>query len=146
MIFLDANYFLRFLTEPETPADARMQEWAAALFSQIERGEEQATTSEAVLAEVAFALASKRHYHRSPVDAAAYLTSIILLTNLKLARGQKRRLVRALEIWSDRPNLGFVDALTVATVENTDMTLATFDADFDRIPGVSVLALDDRQL
>jgi predicted nucleic acid-binding protein len=55
---------------------------------------------------------------------------------LKLARGHKRRYLRALDIWANHPRLGFVDALTVAIVENSDLRLATFDTDFDRSPNI----------
>lgn len=137
MTFLDANYFLRYLVAPTSPATQAMHDEATALFDAIERGEEDATTSEAVLAEVAFVLASPRQYHLAAADVAAYLTPIIRLPHLKLPRGQKRRYLRALEVWAEHPKLGFVDALTVALVEHTPVVLATFDTDFDRLPGIT---------
>lgn len=137
MMFLDANYFLRYLVAPTSSATQAMHETAAAVFEVIERGEEEATTSEAILAEVAFVLASPRQYHLPATDVAAYLAPIIRLPNLKLPRGQKRRYLRALEIWAANPALGFVDALTVASVEHKPVVLATFDTDFDRFPGIT---------
>ena len=136
MTFLDANYFLRYLVAPTSPATRAMHDEATALFAAVERGEEDATTSEAVLAEVAFVLTSPRQYHLPAADVAAYLAPIIRLPHLKLPRGQKRRYLRALEVWAAYPRLGFVDALTVALVEHTPVALATFDSDFDRLPGI----------
>jgi predicted nucleic acid-binding protein len=136
VIFLDTNIFLRFLVQGQSPPNQARHDVAAALFEAIERGDEQATTSEAVLAEVAFVLASKRQYHLSPETIAAYLGPIIRLPGLHLPRGRKRLYLRALDIWVTKPRLGFVDALTAATVEESDVRLATFDRDFSALPGV----------
>ena len=136
MIFLDANVFLRYLVEPDGPENQARHEIAAALFEAIELGEEEATTSEAVLAEVAFILASKRQYNLPSVEIAAYLSSIIRLPGLRLPRGHKRLYLRALEIWSELSRLGFVDALSAATVEGSELRLATFDTDFDKLPSI----------
>jgi len=113
-----------------------MHDQATTLFEAIERGDEETTTSEAILAEVAFVLASPRQYNLPAADVAAYLAALIRLPGLKLPRGQKRRYLRALDIWAATPKLGFVDALTVALVESTTIELATFDTDFDAIPRI----------
>lgn len=136
MIFLDTNYFLRFLVEPDGPENRARHEQAGALFAAVERGEELVTTSEAVLAEVAFVLASKRQYHLAPETIAAYLAPIIRLPGLELPRGRKRLYLRALDIWTAHPRLGFVDSLTAATVEEADLRLATFDRDFAALPDI----------
>jgi predicted nucleic acid-binding protein len=57
---------------------------------------------------------------------------------LKLPRGQKRLYLRALELWRDRPTLGFVDALTAAMIEHTEVRLATFDSDFNALANITV--------
>ena len=136
MIFLDANYFLRHLVQPDSSANQARHEIATALFEAIERGDEEATTSEAVLAEVAFVLFSKGHYNLAADVIAAYLAPIIRLPGLKLPRGRKRLYLRAMDIWAAHPKLGFVDALSAATVENSELRLATFDSDFDAMPNV----------
>ncbi len=136
MIFLDANFFLRYLVAPDGPDNQARHDIAAALFEAIELGEEEATTSEAALAEVAFILASKRQYNLPTADIAAYLSPIIRLPNLRLPRGRKGLYLRALEIWSELSRLGFVDALTAATVEGSELRLATFDTDFDSLPNI----------
>jgi uncharacterized protein len=132
--FLDANIFLRYLVEPDSDENRVKHDVAAALFEAIERGDEEATTSEVVLAEVAFVLASKRQYDVAPETVAAVLRPILRLRGLKLPRGRKETYLRALELWSHHPALGFVDALTAAMVERGKLTLATFDADFDVFP------------
>jgi predicted nucleic acid-binding protein len=136
MTFVDANYFVRAIVEP-TPETLTQHETAKALFRAVARGEEEATTSEAVLAEVSFVLNSKRQYGLPPAEVAARLTPILALPSLSLPRGRTRLYLRALELWSERPRLGFVDALTAAEVEHTGIPLATFDRDFDGIPGIT---------
>lgn len=131
MIFLDANYFLRWLAEPTTAIDVERNATATALFIRIGAGAVEATTSEAVLAEVAFVLTAKAHYNVAVDVAAAYLAGAVSMSGFKLAPGKKRQYLRALEIWSERPRLGFVDALTVAILEVSGHLLATFDRDFD---------------
>jgi len=136
MIFLDANVFLQYLIEPDGPDNQARHDIAAALFEAIELGEEEATTSEAVLAEVAFILASKKQYNLPPADIAAYLAPIIRLPGLRLPRGRKGLYLHALEIWSDLSRLGFVDALTAATVQGSELRLATFNTDFVKLPNI----------
>ena len=136
MIFLDANMFLRYLTDPDGSANVTRQDIAAAVFDAIERGDEEATTSEAVLAEVAYVLSSKRQYNLPGGDIAAYLAPIIRLPGLKLPRVQQQMYLRAGEIWTEHPKLGWVDALTAAIVEHSDLRLATFDNDFDAIANI----------
>jgi predicted nucleic acid-binding protein len=138
MIFLDANYVLRYLVQPDSLANQLRHDTASALFEAIARGDEVATTSEAVLAEVAFVLSSKRQYGLPAVTVAAYLGPILRLSGLKLPRGRKRLYLRALDLWVDRPKLGFVDALTAAMIEHTEVRLATFDSDFSALANISI--------
>lgn len=114
-----------------------MAEQAKALFRAINAGHQEATTSEAVIAEVAFVLASKRQYGLSAGEVAARLRPLLALPHLHLPRGRLRLYGRALELWESHPKLGFVDALTAATVENSDILLATFDSDFDELPALN---------
>jgi predicted nucleic acid-binding protein len=140
MIFLDANVFLRYLIWPDDSHNRILHEAAVALLAAIEQGEEKGTTSEAVIAEVAFVLTSKRQYQLTVDEAAAFLTTVLQLPGLELPRGRKRLYRRAAEIWTEHPGLGFVDALTAATVELSGMRLATFDSDFDVFPGIACWA------
>jgi predicted nucleic acid-binding protein len=68
-------------------------------------------------------------------DAAARLATLLRLRGMKLR--DKRMLLRALELWTVQPRLGFVDALTATYAQQSGVELATFDADFDEIPGMT---------
>ncbi len=134
MIFLDANIFLRALTRSSDPDVQRMNQIAGELLRQAERGEVEVTTSEAVIAEVAFILTAKAHYRLPVPDAAGRLAAILRLRGIKLR--QKRVVLQALDLWSAHPALGFVDALTAAYAQQPGVELATFDTDFDRLPNI----------
>ena len=135
MIFLDANILLRAMTHSPDPAVQRMNEQAGDLLRRAERGEVDVTTSDAVIAEVAFILTAKAHYHLPVPDAAGRLDAVLRLRGVKIR--DKRVLLRAIELWADHPNLGFVDALTASHGQQPDVELATFDSDFDNLPGVT---------
>jgi predicted nucleic acid-binding protein len=111
-----------------------MSESARELFRRAERGEEEITTSEAVLAEVAFILASKRQYNLPAHEVAARMKTIIMQSTLRLHN--RRTCLLALDLWTSMPRLGFVDALGAAYAEMHGYALASFDADFDRVPGI----------
>lgn len=114
-----------------------MAEQAKALFRGIDRGEREATTSEAVIAEVAYVLASKRQYGMSAEEIVARLRPLLTLPHLQLPRGRAHLYFHAFDLWLTHPKLGFVDALTAATVEGSDLVLATFDSDFDALPDIA---------
>ncbi len=135
MIFLDANYFLRALTRSPHPDIQRMNQIAGDLMRRAERGEVALTTSDAVIAEVAFILTSKAHYNHTVADAAGRLATLLRLRGVKLS--DKRVLLRAFDLWTARPKLGFVDALTASYAQQAGIELATFDTDFDDLPGIA---------
>ena len=137
MIFLYANVFLRYLVAPSTPQIQAMAETARVLFEAVERGDEEITTTEVVLHEVAYILASKNQYNLPIADIITGLRTILRLPGFRLARGQKRLYLRALDLWDTYPKLGFADAIVAASVEQRSIPLATFDADFDQIPGIT---------
>jgi predicted nucleic acid-binding protein len=134
VIFLDANILLRALTRSTEPAIQRMNEQAGNLLRQAERGEAEVTTSDAVIAEVAFILTSKAHYQLDVGDAAGRLATLLAVRGFKLR--DKRIVVRALELWESTPKLGFVDALTASYAQQPGVKLATFDTDFDHLSGI----------
>jgi predicted nucleic acid-binding protein len=135
MIFLDANFILRALTRSPLPEVQRMNLIASDLIRRTERGEVELTTSDAVIAEVAFVLTSKAHYGHSVPDAAGRLAAVLRLRGVRLRN--KRIVLNALDLWAAWPKLGFVDALAASYALHTDVELATFDTDFDRIPGIA---------
>src|SRR5256885_1625990 len=108
MIFVGTNYFLRSLVQPSNATDRQMAEEAQSLFRAVQEGEEEITTSEAVIAEVVYTLSAKHHYHLPAPDVAERLKPFLLLPKLRLP--SKRNVLRALDLWSSRPALGFVDA------------------------------------
>ena len=134
MIFLDANIFLRALTQSTDPVIQGMHEHASDLFRRAERGEVEVTTSDAVLAEVAFVLTSKAHYQLAVGDAAGRLATLLRVRGVKLR--DKRIVLRALDLWTAHPRLGFVDALTASYAQQSGVELATFDRDFDDLPDI----------
>jgi predicted nucleic acid-binding protein len=131
MIFLDANFFLRALTRSNDPGVMRLNEIAGDLFRQAERGEIELTTCDAVVAEVAFILTSKAHYQLSAADAAGRIATLLRLRGVKLR--DKRIVQEALDLWTEHPSLGFVDALVASYALRFGAELATFDRHFDRL-------------
>ena len=137
MIFLDANYFLRYLVKVNSPQTQALEATATALIEAIERGEEEATTTEVVLHEVCYVLASKKHYNLTAADIAAYLAPLLRMPGLKLPRGEKRLYLRALDIYVAYPKLEFADAIIAARAERLGIPLATFDEDLAKLPFLS---------
>ncbi len=141
MIFVDANVILRAITDSPLPEVQRMSRIARDLFRRVEREEVEITTSDAVIAEAAFILTSKAHYRLSPGEAADRLTTIARLRGLRLR--DKRFVLGALDLWTAHPKLGFVDALAASYAQQADVELATFDSDFDNLPGITRWEPDD---
>ena len=134
MIFVDANVFLSAFVEPQTENDVYFYKTATTFLEEADGGAIEFTTSDAVLAEVAFALTSKKHYGKPVPVGVAALASIVQLRGFR--HRNKRTLLRAIGIWSAYPRIGFVDALTAAYAQGPDMLLASFDSDFDPLPGI----------
>jgi uncharacterized protein len=138
MLLLDANVFLRALVVPQTERDRERAAAAILLFGRLQRGEETATTIEAIVAEVCYVLSSKAHYRLSPSDIAQRLRPLLALRGLKLPH--KRTYLDALEIWSTSPFLDFEDALLAAHANRLGLSsITSFDTDFDRVPGMERL-------
>ncbi len=131
MRFLDANVFLRYLTQ-DNPDQSRR---AYAFLQKVETGEIVATTTEAVLAEVVYVLSSKALYNVPRAEIQTRLTVLIGLKGLRL-RG-KAMYVRALDIYAT-VNIDFVDALLVAQVERTaGAVLVSFDGNYKKTPTIT---------
>ena len=109
MNYADANVFLRYLVEPATPRDRLNAETAWIFFQLVQEGQETFTTSEAVIAEVVFILSSKRHYALPRDEVAERLKPLLELTGCEVPR--KELCLAALDLWTERPELSFVDAL-----------------------------------
>jgi predicted nucleic acid-binding protein len=104
----------------------------------VKTGAEEVTTSEAVIAEVMYALCSSRQYNLSHADAAARLRPILALRGFRLVH--KRSYVRALDLFAAYRALDSADAMIIAHLERLpSLNLLRYDTDFDRVPGVSRL-------
>ena len=87
-----------------------------------------------MLAEVAFILTANAHANLPVPIAAGLLASIVQLRGFR--HGERRSILSALELWTNRPRLGFADALTAAYAQAPGIRLATFDTNFVGLPGI----------
>lgn len=137
MIFLDTNVILSLLTEPTSDETRRMKQIARELFQSVEAGREEVTTSEVVIHEVCYILASRKHYMQPPDRIAAYLFDILLLPGFKLNEAERAVYLRALERFAEHPKLGFADAVVATRAERQGIPLATFDEYLASMPFVT---------
>lgn len=134
-VFLDTNVVLRFLTED----DLHQAEQARALLLEAEDGQTELVTCEGVVVEIVQVLSSQALYDLPRADIREHLDAIIGLPRIKLPN--KGVYLRALEFYAQHAFLDFVDALQVAHMERRGITeIASFDRDFDRIPGIRRLS------
>jgi predicted nucleic acid-binding protein len=138
MIFVDASFYLRYLVQPVAPHARVKESRAAALFALVDSGAADATTSEAILAEVAFILTSPRHYGASRPTATAGLKALLRPRGCRMPA--KEVALRALDIWVAHPDLGFPDALGAENCVLRGYELASFDIALSRAPGVTTYA------
>lgn len=135
MIALDANFIIRAVMGPVTVHDRPMMESARAFFRLVDAGNEEFTTSEAVIAEVVFILHSPRHLNTARQDVVARIKPLLELPGCRMPT--KRRTVRALDRWSAMPAISFVDALVAELALEHGGGLGTFDRRLARMPGVT---------
>jgi predicted nucleic acid-binding protein len=140
VIFVDASVFLRYLVQPVTPQDQISERQAAALFALVDAGAVAVTTSEAILAEVAFILTSPRNYGAPRSKAAIGLKALLRPRGCRMP--EKELALRALDLWVAHPVLSFPDALGAAYTSLRGYELATFDIALSRTPGVIQFALE----
>ncbi len=135
MKFLDANIFIRYLADPITDEDGRKHAACSSLFEAIEGGEVLATTSEVVLHEVLHVLCSPRQYGLKNSQAVARLRAPVTLRNFHLP--EKSLILEALDIFARHEFLDFSDAWSMVLAQRHGHEIITYDAAFDRVPGVS---------
>ena len=140
MIFIDAGLFVRYLVQPVTPLDRINERRAAALFALVDSGAAEVTTSEAILAEVAFILTSPRHFGAPRSMAAAGFKALLRPRGCRMPA--KDVSVRALDVWVAPPILSFPDALGAAFSALRGDELATLDTAQSRTPGATAYALN----
>jgi predicted nucleic acid-binding protein len=133
MQFIDANIFLRFLTRDDPTKAERVK----ALLERAQRGEVSLLTSESVIAELVFVLASPRLYNLSREEVRTLLSPIVGLKGLKLPR--RKALLRALDLFA-AASMDFVDALAVAQMEAGRISeIYSYDGHFDSVEGITRL-------
>ena len=128
---MDTNVFIRYLTNDDpVKAEACQQ-----LFQKAERNEIELTTTEAVITEVVYVLASKVTYNLSSQEIRARLYPLLGLPGLRLAH--REIYLRALDLHSIH-KLDFEDALIIAQMERQKISdLYSYDKDFDKIAGIT---------
>jgi uncharacterized protein len=129
--FIDANVFIRYLTQDD-PAKAMA---SGALIEALARSEDEAMTSEAVIAEIFYVLTSRAHYGLDRADAAERVRPIVLAQGLRLPN--KGTVVRGLDVYSTYRALDIEDALSVAHIESAGVSeILSFDRGFDHVEGI----------
>lgn len=129
MTFLDTNIFLRHLIQD----DARKAARCTALLAAVARGEQQAWTSDLVVAELVFVLGSKRKngYGLTPAQIREGLLPLLMLPHLQIP--SKRFYPRIFDLYIQH-DIDFIDAMHAALVEGTRAAeLYSYDHDFDQV-------------
>lgn len=127
--YLDANVILRHLTgDPPEMAEA-----ALATFAAAEDGTVRLRLLEVTLAEVVWVLES---YYGQPRDEiASTVAQLLQADGLDVERPD--RLMEAIGLYREH-DVDFADALVAAAARAEDVSeVCSFDADFERIPGVT---------
>ena len=134
MIVVDTNVFLRALVGAVVPTDEPLVVAARRPFSAVATGDEQIVTNEAVVAEVVFILHAPRHYGLPRHEVTQRLVPVLGQAGCQIL--DENRVFRASTLWTERPRISFVDALTAAQALSTEQPLATFDEALAAVPGV----------
>ena len=132
MRFIDTNVFIRYLT-----GDDPVKEGASRLLMErLAAGEEEALTSESVVAENIYVLTSRSHYGLTREDAVARLLPAVQARGLRLP--DKAVVLRAFDIYATYPFLDFEDALSVAHMASRDVReIVSHDLGFDHVSEVT---------
>lgn len=127
---VDTNLLLRFLTGEPAKQAARAKE----LFAANESGEVSLVIVPLIVAEVVFVLTGKVYGHDRGQVASAMIP---LLQSPSLDVEHRDVLLKALELFRDYP-IDYVDAFLAAQARLSDKAIASFDADFKRIPELNL--------
>jgi predicted nucleic acid-binding protein len=117
MLFLDANVFLRYLTQASTQDVAQMKIIAQDLIDHVATGVVEATTSEVVLHEICYVITSRNQYALSPGTAIQMLRLLLHMRGLTFVGNDKEIYLRALDLWEQLPKLEFPDSVIAARCE-----------------------------
>lgn len=129
--FVDTDVLIRFLTGD----DLAKQASAAALIRRVELGELTLAMPDTAIADAVFVLSSPRLYRLPRLQVARMLSALVRLPHLHVPR--RRAVLRALSLYGSI-NVDFGDAMILASMEHDGSDiLYSYDADFDRIPGIT---------
>jgi len=129
--FIDTDVIIRLLTKD----DPEKQAAAAALFEKVQAGTLKVAAPDTVVADAVYVLSSPRLYNLPRSEVRDMLASLIRLPGFRIHN--HRAVLRALDLYASR-NLDFGDALIIASMERVgSQVVYSYDADFDRIPGIS---------
>ena len=131
--FVDTNIFIRYMAND----DKKKAQACFELFQRVKRNEEEVTTSESVLAEVAFVLSSKKlAYQLTHEQIRQRLVPLLTLRGFKLPH--KKIYLEALEIYASNNNLDIEDALSIAHMKDQGYNqIYSYDTDFDAYPEIT---------
>jgi predicted nucleic acid-binding protein len=133
LTFLDTNILLRHLLQDHPVHSPK----ATAYLERIEQGELSVRTADTVIFETVFVL--ERSYHQPKPKIRDLLLDLVELPNVILPR--KRRLRAAFDLYVNL-NLPFADAYHAALMRELKLVeIATFDLDFDHVPGIRRIVL-----
>ena len=122
-VLVDTNLFVRLLVGIKNDEARHLLQTAKTLFRAAERGDLDFTTSEAVVAEVVFALTSVYGFDRERISAG--LTGLLSLQGCVMPT--RDACTEALQVWMTTKALSFVDALLAVTATRSGFELATLD-------------------
>ena len=129
-LLVDSNVFLRYLAADHPDHSPRAQ----AFFRRVAAGEVAATTSESVLAEVAYVLQSPRQHGLPRTRIRALLYPLLILRGMEIP--DLPTYLEALDLYA-RFEVDFEDALSAAHVRQRRLDgVVSFDRDFDALPNV----------
>lgn len=133
MPLLDANIFLRFLTND----DPKKAKKCFDLFDAADNGQLELRTCEAVVAEVVYVLASRRLYNLSRGEIVQKFLPVLQIKGLRIP--SKNVILAALKMYG-RTRLDFEDALLVNFLKHyKESVLYSYDTDFDKVAGIKRL-------
>ena len=127
--FVDANILLRYFTND----DPQKAGYARYLLERVERREEKVATSALVVFETVFTL--QRTYKVPKAQVREMLTDVLTLAGMLLPG--KSLCLRALDLYVEK-NVSFTDAYNAVYMHSrTIAEIYSWDADFDKLPGVT---------
>ncbi|MCC6943899.1 MAG: PIN domain-containing protein [Thermomicrobiales bacterium] len=127
--FLDANVFLRYLTQDEPDHFRRSND----LMMRLIAGDVSAIASTSVILEVIFTLHRSYKLPRTEIVAAMS----ILLSASGIVVEQKPAVMEALHLFAEHSALSMADCFHVAWMRANGLTeIISFDRGFDRLPDI----------